>query len=222
MESSLSAQLQELEEARSKSLICEAEFTASRNAVLRKFEGAACASAWNGTSGRANSLDTFVATNRAAGLLCSGYERDLTLEAAMRLADERNAVGIFQSNIGQFHWLYPGGNEYDVRVDKEKGYNVTGLWVRLHTLFRSVPSVSDARWSPEDGFERNLSLPEAMTLALEKNAIGFFQSNPNQYHWLHGGTRRFEVRVGPEDYNVTSLWVKHPPLKYPSPENKDS
>lgn len=203
----LSSHLQELEEAMGKGLVSDGEYAASRAAVLERCEAASSDLARKGGPGP-TTLDTLVGTDVATNVRCDGYGRGLSLANAKQIADERGAVGFFQSNPGQFHWLYPGGTRYDVRVDKESNYNVTGICMRLHTLFLSVPSVENARWNPDDGFEQNLTLPEAMSMAVEKSAIGLFQSNPNQYHCLFPGIRTFDVRVGPGNYNVTGLWAK--------------
>jgi hypothetical protein len=203
----LSCHLQELEEAMGKGLISDSEYSALRAAVLERFEAAASELASKNGPGP-TALDTLVGTDVATHVRRDGYDRGLSLANAKQLANERGAVGFFQSNPGQFHWLYPGGTRYDVRVDKENGYNVTGIWIRLHALFLSIPSIDNARWTPEDGFEKNLTLPEALSMAMEKGAIGLFQSNPNQYHWLFPGIRTFDVRLGPGNYNVTSLWAR--------------
>ena len=61
----------------------------------------------------------------------------------------------------------------------------------------TVTSLSNAQWN---GYITQATFSEAKAEAISRNAIGMFESNPNQYHFLFTGTNTYD------DGNTTQLW----------------
>lgn len=57
--------------------------------------------------------------------------------------------------------------------------------------FQSVGGICDARW---EGVIANSTLEEAARQARERDAKGFFESNPGQFHFIFEGERCFDIR----------------------------
>jgi hypothetical protein len=75
--------------------------------------------------------------------------------------------------------------------------------------FQPVLSICGAQWK---GYISGASVEVAAAQALRRKARGFFQSNPNQFHFLFNGERTFDVRTDPTTgYNCTAIYELLPP-----------